>query len=520
MLRYLPILLVFLSTISIANQPAVQIDPQIHYDWDCWGWKNTQMKVKDRNGNNQTLFFHTDVCDRKKARPLTVDVYLHNIFFSGSHDSTDVDVVVKATHKLTGKMQTLIKGSKATGPNASEESVQRFEFSAIRSGEYDIELYQIWITFRKSGLPVGSYQLRNEIQRYGVGNIEGANPAAMWYMIKNAKSNTLKSGEPSHIVFGHQYEVPMNTGKGSYTMATSGNLLIVPLMSEKSPNIIPHLLGDTHKGEAARCEGMPNARTTDGTLEQAELYSPQQAWLKLDRPLVAFNANYFDVREQMNGTTWKSNLCSVPLGIYYDNDTSGPTGGTHNFPNKYFPGPEYFISDDNSKVALDSLFWIQDFNSTLEINYSHSPTDPAIEQRAKQLDQNGFKFLAIAGSGIPNRALTPEPAPDSGESDTTRLIIAPDNKDNVLYIFEGGGYRDGINRDDLYWLTYGLGLPHALELDGGGSAALALDSNAFILSGDSRPSSSCNTSGLWCSAITQPDGQHRPVPSWIGLSLP
>lgn len=515
----LAFLILFSSQFSFAKvngaeiaSPVSNAEPRVN--WPCWGSQSYSERIKDPDYKWQTVSLNTDLCDRRDARPLIIDVYLKKISFTGSWDKITVDIIIKATHKLTGHSKTL----RAGGVTDKKEFTQRFEFPAIRSGEYDIEITYLNLHFRKGDKATGSIQIKGA--REGNASIEGVNPRAMWDLLQNARAETLTSGKPSHIVFGHQYEVPMNTGKGTYTMAIPGNLLIVPLMHHSSVNIIPHLLGDTHQGEAARCEGMQNARTSDGTLEQAELYTPQQAWLKLDKPMVAFNANYFDVRPQLNGTTWQTNLCSVPLGIYYDNDTSGPTGGTHNSPNKYFPGPEYFISDDNTRVALDALFWIQDFNPTIEINYSKSPADPAIQRRANEIEQSGHKFLAISGSGLPNRALTPEPAPDSGESDTTRLVIAPDKNDNVLYIFEGGGYRDGVNRNDLYWLTYGLGVPDALELDGGGSAALAVDSNAFSLRGDNRPSSSCNQPGLWCSSITQSDGKHRPVPSWIGLDLP
>ncbi len=69
---------------------------------------------------------------------------------------------------------------------------------------------------------------------------------------------------------------------------------------KKKKYLIPHLLGDTHQGEAARCEGNTNAKTQDGTSQTAELYTPEQAWNKLDKPLVAFKCKtIFDVRPQL-----------------------------------------------------------------------------------------------------------------------------------------------------------------------------------------------------------------------------
>ncbi|MDM3595115.1 LprO protein, partial [Proteus mirabilis] len=61
----------------------------------------------------------------------------------------------------------------------------------------------------------------------------------MLYLIENAKSETLKTGKPSHIVFGGHYERPMNAGSGTYTLANTGNLLIIPRIHEKEKYLSP-----------------------------------------------------------------------------------------------------------------------------------------------------------------------------------------------------------------------------------------------------------------------------------------
>lgn len=486
--------------------------------WNCWGRKEVNMSNRNINNKSVSLKLSTDICDRKDLRPLFIDVYLHKISFKGEkYDGITIDIIANATHKLTGKTQEI---RSTENINNIDEHVQRLQFSAVRSGDYNVDIKQIWLIFRDHGKAVGSFQITGDNARNGEAYIEShITYNAMLSLIENAKSETLTTGKPSHIVFGGHYEIPMNAGSGTYTLANNGNLLIIPRIHEKEKYLIPHLLGDTHQGEAARCEGNTNAKTQDGTLQTAELYTPEQAWIKLGKPLVALNANYFDVRPQLNNSTWQSNLCSVPLGIYYDNIAQGPTHGTHNEPNQFFAGPNYFINNNNEQIALDALFWVLDQTSRIDIYYSKKVSDPAIELYANELSLSGYHFIAIAGSGLPVRGLTPLPTPDSGDSETTRLAMGADDNNSLIYIFQGGSYREGISRNDLHHLYYGLSIAQSMELDGGGSAALALKADEFTVRGDTRPDSSCNEAGLWCSLITQPDGKHRPVPSWIGLAI-
>lgn len=488
--------------------------------WDCWGGNKVNVNDNDRKSS---LILSTDVCVRADLRPLFVDVYLHNIVVTGTtYNAKTVDILVETTHKVTG-IKGVQRSTEVFGRNS--EYMSRLKFPALRSGDYDVKLASIKVVITRDGLPVGVFDVMGPDGRNGLGYIasaSGSNAAMMGY-INDVKEEVIRSGKPAHINFGANYEVPMTiaaTAAGAYTSANPGNLLIIPFVNNNgSQYIAPHLLGDTHQGDASRCENNGNAKTADGTLLEAEMYTPDQAWEKLERPLVALNANYFDTREQLNNTTWRDSLCSTPLGIYFDNVQNGPTDGTHNQPDAFYPGARYYIGDDGSKIALDALFWIANRNSGLSVLYSKSPDDNAFEEHALELLQLGNQFVAVSGTGLPELKPRPDATPDKGGKATTRIGVAQSHDESVVYIFQGGNYDDGVTREELYYIFYGLGIPNALELDGGGSAALALDSNSFTLKGASRPNSSCNTAGLWCSKITQPDGQQRPVPGWLGLSV-
>ena len=89
----------------------------------------------------------------------------------------------------------------------------------------------------------------------------------------------------------------------------------------------------------------------------------------------------------------------------------------------------------------------------------------------------------------------------------------------IVSIFHGGAYRDGVDREDLTALFRALEAKMAVELDGGGSAALVIKNGIAKWGGGEAPKSSCPNSGAWCSPIKQPDGNARPVPSWLGIEL-
>jgi hypothetical protein len=337
---------------------------------------------------------------------------------------------------------------------------------------------------------------------------------------------------PLAYQFGENFQIPAKYGSSSNVCSLNqpGTLLVVQHFSSLSGNgrgrLKPYLLGDTHTGPAKRCEMNSNAVTADGTKEIAEIFTPVGAWGRLGEPDFAINANYFDVRDQ-NGTTWLQTLCSVPLGVYYDNDPAGATGGTHNAsPNKYLAGPGYFVDKAGTKAPEDTLFWIHSITNgpmtnPFTITLSRTADADAASRQAKILEDGGYTFVAFSGTAlIPTHF--PGAAPDSGSVPTTRIGIGYDQGKDVLYIFEGGSYQNGVNRSDLAGIFEALGATTALEVDGGGSASLVIKDGSAVWGGQAhgtQPVTSCPNSGAWCSPITQPDGKSRPVPSWLGMNF-
>lgn len=532
MLRYSIFILALLSLSSahsldnsseFISKNSLEASPNNDSTWQCWGEKEVHLTARSRPENEVELLLNTDVCVREESRPLTVDLYLKDVRFYGSnYSSVKYSGTINAIHNLTGNKQSFQFSDISTILN---DEVIRIAFPAVRSGDYIIEVEEILVTFNISEDSVVNFKIQDENSRSGTGRIlsETNSNAELMALIYDAKEEVLKTGQPIQITFGEDFEIPMTVtppNYGSYTSANMASLLIIPYEYNSRQFLTPHLLGDTHQGDAARCENNPNARlAANGELQQAEIYTPDQAWQLLNKPLVALNANYFEIRPQLNNTSWKTNLCSTPLGIYFDNISGGPTNGTHNEPNVFFPGPKNYIGNDEIESPVDAMFWKINKNNSIDIVYSQRLSDPAIEQYASNLVNSGYQFIAVAGVGLPANPFIPEPTPDAGVKDSTRIAIGKSDFQSVIYIFQGGAYVNGVDRVDLQNLFYGLGVSHAFELDGGGSSALAIDSDAFALKGANRPASTCNIQGLWCSPITQPSGDHRPVPSWIGLQL-
>lgn len=98
---------------------------------------------------------------------------------------------------------------------------------------------------------------------------------------------------------------------------------------------------------------------------------------------------------------------------------------------------------------------------------------------ANKLTNMRGQFVAFSGTSlIPRRDDGPEGQPDNGPAQTTRIALGYHNQQDRLYIFHGGAYRDGIDRGDLTALFRALEAKVAIELDGGGSAALVIKDGA------------------------------------------
>jgi len=296
-------------------------------------------------------------------------------------------------------------------------------------------------------------------------------------------------------------------------------LIMIPDMSAQ--NRFPYLFGDTHDGTAARCENNPDAITDDGTRQDAEMWTSSEIFYRLGSPDLFFNANYFDIRPQQNGQDWQSSRCSTPVGMYFDNNTNGPTKGTHN-KNKFFPGPTSFVSEDNKLAPVDTMFFTHTAPKNFPVGLVLNSTNESKEaiDRANHLLNNSYTFAAVSGTALLSSRDLEAPKPDAGDSATTRIAMAYDEAHDRLFIMIGGSYRNGFRRMDMEAFFRALGMTNVLELDGGGSASLGFNTQRLSQLGARLPFSSCTgLNSVWCSPITQPDGTARSIPSWIGINV-
>ncbi|MFP2693935.1 phosphodiester glycosidase family protein [Enterobacter ludwigii] len=332
------------------------------------------------------------------------------------------------------------------------------------------------------------------------------------------------STEPMIYRFSNGNQIPAKyigslPGIDEHSIMQDAYLIMIPTYSTRKA--FPYLFGDTHNGVAERCENNPDAITDDGTRQDAEMWTASEIWYHLGTPDLFFNGNYFDIRPQQNGQTWQSSRCSTPVGMYFDNNINSPSKGTHN-KNKYFPGPTSFVSEDDELAPVDTMFFVHttgdNYPVGLVVNLSNESTE-AIARGSYLINQT-YTFSAISGTALLHNRSTGKPSPDAGDSATTRLAISYDNAKDRLFIMMGGSYRNGFRRVDIEAFFRAMGLKNTLELDGGGSASLGLNTQRFIFKGASLPPTSCTgLNSVWCAPITQPDGKARSIPSWIGINV-
>ncbi|MBO1361703.1 phosphodiester glycosidase family protein [Acetobacter sacchari] len=303
-----------------------------------------------------------------------------------------------------------------------------------------------------------------------------------------------------------------------------------------------------------RVYGSPNsAKCTDNS--NAKIDSIPQTWELLPAsmatsilkgknifPTVVINANYFDVRAQGNGITWATNKCSRPLGVFYDNNPGHVNNdyGSYDGNDQYLAGPPYFIGKTISeKSPVQSMIFFMgndytnpssydSYNRQIDIVENNALTDLNFKARIGKAPYNydDARFTAISGAELlPNLSSSSADAgdgPDSGGKSTTRIAIAYKKSTDQLFIFEGGGYTSGVTRTNLASLFKALGSDVALELDGGGSASVVVNSNQARWAGatTTAPQSGCALAGYTCSKPTQPDGNARPVPAFFYVQVP
>ena len=353
--------------------------------------------------------------------------------------------------------------------------------------------------------------------------------------ITNTEVESSTTGQTIVYQTDGDHPLPANFGTGSQgVITTDARLIIIPNASNLRDGLLrprPQLLADFHLGTRARCESNPNA-VVAGRQQDAEVYTPQEAVAKMTgahTPTVLFNANYFEIRPQANGTTWLTNVCSSPYGMYYDNHPHVSTTNTAAEGGPYFAGLRGYVKPATGQtVPLDTFFFIDgNTNGTghratnsFELVRNTTGDSSVSEANAQLLESQGELFSAFSGTALLPTASTSviATAPDSGASSTTRTAIGFDQTNDRLLILEGGGYSNGFTRESLAAVMRAAGATIAMELDGGGSSAVAVQQSAVQFRGSATRVMSCN--GVTCfSPVTQPTGNARAVPAWVAINV-
>ncbi|EPL9569503.1 hypothetical protein MMK73_001563 [Providencia rettgeri] len=507
-------LFVYLFTFLMAPSLSFAKEVRAGEKWELWGEQN-QSAVGYTASNKRVTFSATsNVRVRLDQRPLITDYLLENMKLSGaSYDKVNIMVIADAIHLPSGRVKS-ISSQQVFGVEKNTET--QLSLPGIRSGSYKIVIKRVLLDFKKN---------QQDVVRITLSGTEGLTEINTDYSknlskLKAAEEFVLKNQKPVQYVFGENFEVPITNGYNRYTIQASGSMLMLPKLFNRKKYVYPHLLGDTHTGDAARCEQNPLAITQqDNLLQQAETYIPSEAWLKLNKPLVVMNANFFDMRKQKQNTSWDSNKCSSPFGVYFDNITKGPTGGTHNTPNELFAGHPYFVDHNDKKIALDTMVWFDDMNSHRTLVSATSPMATNVENTINQYIRDGLKMVAISGVSIHDRVEDPSITPDYADSEMTRTAISiNEGEENIIYIYQGGDTDGGLDRKELHGLFKELDAENALELIASSYSALVLDDDQFEKTGAKRKQSSCDVNGAWCSSPPASQNKHKGLPGWLGIS--
>jgi hypothetical protein len=303
--------------------------------------------------------------------------------------------------------------------------------------------------------------------------------------------------------FGGGHPAPFLNAAGDwYELANGGHLMIIKNASQR---LSPRLLVDTHAGFQSRCERTPGARTSDGLMQASETYDPLMAWRVLGQPVIAINANYFDVRGQKGGS-WKETGCSSPLGAYVDN-THGlgranvPVTGTI-----AYAGKQGLSGGDETWTALTTMI-LPDGGAPFIVQPRGPQDYDAASPVIQALEAKGTRFVAVSGLGL----LAPggsgqlnDPGPSSA-----RTAIAYRRSTDDMFVFQGGTYT----LDNVQDLFRGLGSDNAIALDGGGSSAIVLRRDTGgMWAGDGVPTGSCDTEQVLC------DSHERALPAWLAFA--
>lgn len=318
-------------------------------------------------------------------------------------------------------------------------------------------------------------------------------------------ANAIGATKGSYLVynFGPGHPTPLlDAGGRWYEMNNGGHLMII---KNATTRLAPHLLVDTHRGDQARCEHNPGARTGEGLWQASELYTPLQAWQRMGQPTIAINANFFDVRGQKAGS-WRQTGCSSPLGAFVDNTNGQGRANQAVTGTVAYPGKQGLSGGGESWSSLTTM--ILPTGGAPYVVWPRTKNDyDAATPVVEDLLNKNEKFVAVSGIGLLGPGQTQQ-LRDGGPS-AARTALAYVKQRDEMYIFEGGSYTP----DNMQDLFRGLGSDTAVLLDGGGSSAIVLRRDTGgMWAGAGSPRGSCDTRQVLC------DSHERALPSWLAFN--
>lgn len=332
-----------------------------------------------------------------------------------------------------------------------------------------------------------------------------AAPAAHAADGREMLANAIGATKGSYLVynFGPGHPTPLLDASGRwYEMNNGGHLMII---KNASTRLAPHLLVDTHRGDQARCEHNPGARTGEGLWQASELYTPLQAWQRMGQPTIAINANFFDVRGQRAGS-WRQTGCSSPLGAFVDNTNGQGRANQAVTGTAAYPGKQGLSGGGESWSSLTTMILPTGGAPYVVWPRSKNDYDAATPVVADLLNKNA-KFVAVSGIGLLGPGQTQQ-LHDGGPS-AARTALAYVKQRDEMYVLEGGSYTP----DNMQDLFRGLGSDTAVLLDGGGSSAIVLRRDTGgMWAGAGSPRGSCDTRQVLC------DSHERALPSWLAFN--
>ncbi|GGC61054.1 phosphodiester glycosidase family protein [Hoyosella rhizosphaerae] len=313
-----------------------------------------------------------------------------------------------------------------------------------------------------------------------------------------------------------------------YSTPRDARIVVVP---NARRTITGRLLLDA-QGGSDRCANTPGTQTSDGTQLRSALFSADEAWRALDNPAVLINTNFFDVRPQLSGRSWRETLCSAPFGVYFDNSSTASAGESVEAAERaFYSGPKGLTGELEQGWGRLATFVISGDgtgDSSVEMLVAPSPFDnDAAEARLRELQDSGRIFTAFSGLSI----LHPSGAVDIPDGvRTARSAIGYSPAFDRLFVVQAGSALDpssGLTQEELGDLFRGLGATMAVQLDSGGSSALVINRHSGVfwagegVNDGAAPAGACpELHDAVCSPGMTASGQSRQVPSWLGIGTP